>query len=81
MRSDDMPSRYRQLYQRAMSGKSLKSAVRAHCLMCTGWQAREVRACTAPTCPLYVHRLSARQAAADRRDGDEAGSEDSVRAP
>ena len=52
-----IPTKYRGLYQRAMSGKSRKAAIRTHCLMCVGWQAREVVLCTATTCPLYSYRL------------------------
>ncbi|GMU22162.1 MAG: hypothetical protein AMXMBFR13_22500 [Phycisphaerae bacterium] len=60
----DVPERYHKLYQRAMSGRSQKAAIRAHCLMCCGWSRREVEACTAPGCPLYALRCpSARKPA------------------
>ena len=52
-----IPTKYRGLHERAMSGKSRKAAIRAHCLMCVGWQAREVELCTAKGCPLYPYRL------------------------
>ena len=52
-----MPRKYRALYRRALSGRSLKASIRAHCLMCVGWDSAEVRLCTASTCPLYPHRL------------------------
>ena len=61
MHEKDIPQRYRNLYRTAMSGHSFKAAIRAHCLMCVGWQAEEVRLCTAPTCPLYPYRLSSKQ--------------------
>lgn len=57
MRIEDIPPRYRGLYRKAMAGRSLKAAIRCHCLMCVAWSAEEVRLCTAPTCPLYRHRL------------------------
>ena len=57
MKLDDIPEKYRSLYERAMSGKSRKAAVRAHCLMCTGWQPSEVAKCTASTCPLFPYRM------------------------
>ena len=49
----DVPQRYQDLYRRAMKGQSRKAAIRAHCLMCCGWQYVEAANCTAPTCPLY----------------------------
>ena len=49
----DVPMRYRATYKRALSGKSPKAAIKAHCLMCCGWQLKEVKLCTAPHCPLY----------------------------
>ena len=48
-----------EVVRRAMTGKSRKAAVRAHCLMCCGWQYVEVENCTAPTCPLHPYRLGA----------------------
>ncbi|HUU83551.1 MAG TPA: hypothetical protein VM243_08610 [Phycisphaerae bacterium] len=58
MRIEDVPERYRSLYRRAMTGRSRKAAIRAHCLMCCGWQSVEVEKCTARMCPLYPYRLS-----------------------
>ncbi len=57
MRCLDVPRKYASTYRRAMSGRSLKASIRSHCLMCCGWDAEGVRLCTAPTCPLYPHRL------------------------
>lgn len=57
MRIGDIPSSYRGLYRRAMTGRSRRAAIRAHCLMCCGWQYVEVENCTATTCPLYPYRL------------------------
>ena len=53
-----VPRKYRAIYERATSGKSRKAAVRAFCLECVGWQAREVDLCTSPGCPLYPYRLT-----------------------
>ena len=52
----DVPMRYRATYQRARSGKSPRAAIKAHCLMCCGWQLKEVKLCIAPDCPLYPLR-------------------------
>ncbi len=53
----ELPAKYRQLYQRALDGRSRRAAIRAHCLMCCGWQAVEVELCTAPECPLFPFRM------------------------
>ena len=73
-----IPVKFRGLYRRAMTGKSRKAAIRAHCLMCVGWQASEVAKCTAPSCPLYAYRMSSgadhphlsEQAATNEADGE-----------
>jgi len=51
-----MPAKYRRLYVRAMTGRSLRAAVNAFCLECVAYQRDEVRHCTAATCPLFAHR-------------------------
>ena len=55
--SEDVPAKYRAMYQRAMTGRCRKDAIRVHCLMCVGWNQREVELCTAPKCPMYPYRL------------------------
>ncbi len=55
-RRADMPQAYRRTYDRALSGKSLRAAVKASCLECMGWQREDVRACTAYPCPLWPYR-------------------------
>lgn len=57
MQALEVPRKYRGIYERAMSGRSLKASARSHCLMCCGWDAGEVRRCTAVQCPLHPHRL------------------------
>ena len=56
-RASDVPDHCRKLYRRAMTGKSRRAAIRAHCLMCVGYAPSEVRRCTATACPLYPYRL------------------------
>jgi hypothetical protein len=56
-----VPRQYLKLYDRAMSGKSMKAAIRAHCVMCMGWNHTDVPGCTAPGCPLFPYRLSKHQ--------------------
>lgn len=60
MTRDDVPAQYRPMYDRAMSGRSRRAAIKAHCLECCGWQRGEVARCTAPGCPLFQYRPGAR---------------------
>ncbi len=57
LREYEIPKKYQAVYRRAMTGKSRKDSIRAHCLMCCGWQEVEVEKCTAMLCPLYPHRM------------------------
>lgn len=41
-----IPKAYRQIYEKAMAGKSRKASINAFCLMCCSWQPDEVRNCT-----------------------------------
>ena len=66
MRVEDVPTRYRGLYRKAMGGRCLKASIRCYCLMCCGWQSTEVEQCTAPTCPLYRCRLGAARTESNR---------------
>lgn len=52
----EMPRKYRALYDRAVSGKSLRAAINAECLACVNWQSREVTLCSDLACPLYAVR-------------------------
>ena len=52
----DMPNVYRGIYDRAVSGKSLRAAVNSFCLECVMYQREEVRLCTSLACPLWLHR-------------------------
>jgi len=47
---------YQGIYNRAMSGKSRKAAMRAFCLERVGWKRNEVALCTDKDCPLYPYR-------------------------
>ena len=76
MKREDVPIRYRAMYDLAMSGKSRRSAIRVHCVMCMGWEAQHVAGCSAPSCPLYPYRmgdvdgiLQADEAAEDGQEG------------
>ena len=55
-RRAEMPEIHRVNYDKAMTGRSLKAAVKGHCLECVGWQKEEVRLCTDLACPLYPYR-------------------------
>lgn len=55
-RRADMPPKYRKIYDKAVSGKSLRAAINAQCLDCTGDEYKEVRNCTCLECPLWAVR-------------------------
>jgi len=52
----DMPKTMRRLFCRAYLGRSMRAAVKAHCLMCVGYDRKEVSLCSSPECPLYPYR-------------------------
>lgn len=60
MKAEDVPLRYRRLYDRALAGNR-RAAIKAHCYYCHGWEnpAEAVRQCTATGCPLYNVRPGA----------------------
>ncbi len=53
-----IPPKYRSHYRKGMEGKSRKSAIRAQCLACCGWNSKEVRYCTSTDCTLYKFRIT-----------------------
>ena len=53
--------RYMDTFRRAYSGKSRVAAMNAFCCECMGFDAAEIRNCSAPACPLYVFRPGRRQ--------------------
>ncbi|ARN56518.1 hypothetical protein [Sedimentisphaera salicampi] len=54
MKTEDIPKRYRKMYERAIAGKlSAKQAIKCHCIHCFGWKASEARKCENTSCPLY----------------------------
>ncbi len=55
-RLSQIPKAYRRIYKQAVTGKSLRAAVNAQCLMCCGYQRKEVTLCTDLACPLYAVR-------------------------
>jgi len=59
-RRAQIPRQYRPAYNRAMTGKSRKAAMRAFCAECCGWDIREVFLCTDLGCPLYPYRPHSR---------------------
>jgi hypothetical protein len=48
-----IPKAYRGIYDRAVKGRSLRSAVNAQCLECCCWQRREIALCSDAGCPLH----------------------------
>jgi hypothetical protein len=56
LRRNRIPSAYRGIYDRAVSGQSLRAAVNAQCLECVYWKKDEIRNCPDAACPLYAVR-------------------------
>ncbi len=55
-RREQMPRSFRATYKKALTGKSLRSAINAQCSECVCWITKEVRLCTDLACPLYAVR-------------------------
>lgn len=55
-RRAQMPRSYRALYDKAVSGKSLRAAINSFCLECVCWATNEVRNCSDKGCPLWAVR-------------------------
>ena len=47
---------YRKVYDKAMTGRSLRAAVNSKCLDCVCWEREEVKKCPSIDCPLYSYR-------------------------
>lgn len=75
-RRSDMPKVYRGIYDRAVAGRSLRSAVNSFCLECVMWQREEVRLCTSLACPLWPYRPYKLQSRSkNTSEGPDLGSE------
>lgn len=48
--------KYQGIVDKAQTGRSPKSAIHAHCLMCVGCITKEIRNCTDKECPFYPYR-------------------------
>ena len=59
-RQKQMPRIHRANYDKAMKGKSRKSAMHAFCVECCGYQINEVYLCVDLGCPLYPYRPHSR---------------------
>jgi hypothetical protein len=51
-----MPKHCRRVYLHAVGGRSPRSAIKAFCRECVGWQRNEARRCTSLACPLWPYR-------------------------
>jgi len=51
-----IPKQYKEIYRKAMGGRSRKMAIKAFCLECVGWDRGEITICTDSGCPLYPYR-------------------------
>lgn len=55
-RRQQIPRLYQGAYDRAVGGKSLRAAIRAFCLECSGCRRAEITTCPSAACPLYPRR-------------------------
>ncbi len=54
---NDAPSLFRGVIRKAMCGDaSPRSAIKAMCLSCTGYERADIRGCTSGHCPLWRYR-------------------------
>lgn len=51
----EIPVSQQGIFQRAYSGKSRASAVKAKCLDCCGFDRKEAQNCTVVSCPLHLY--------------------------
>jgi len=51
-----IPKKYRQIYEKAMQGKSRKAGIDAFCLECLGWKRKDIEGCSSTACSLYHFR-------------------------
>ena len=51
-----IPKAFRGIYDRAVSGSSLRAAVNAQCLECVCWSTQAIRDCSDVGCPLHAVR-------------------------
>lgn len=58
MSDRNVPRKYVKLYNRAMTGRSRKAAIRMQCIECCGDNEKEVAMCTDGGCPLFKYRLN-----------------------
>lgn len=70
-RRADMPPKYRAIYDRAVSGQSLRAAINSFCLECIGWEYKEIRNCTCLECPLHAVRPYQRKLKASETGGSD----------
>jgi hypothetical protein len=56
-RLHQMPIASRKTYLKVTTGKAApRTAIKAFCAECVGWERAAVRECTAPACPLWMYR-------------------------
>jgi hypothetical protein len=52
---DFPPPQYREMYNRAMTGRNRADAVWIFCVQCMGWSIEEAKQCESKTCPLHPY--------------------------
>ncbi len=52
----DVPESKQKMYEKAVTTKSPRKAIKIFCLECCGYSSKEVDLCTGLACPLYPYR-------------------------
>jgi len=52
----NIPKKYIPMYNRAVSGKSRKAAIRFQCLNCMGYSEKAVKECSLTACQFFPYR-------------------------
>jgi hypothetical protein len=52
----DVPESKQKMYEKAVTTKSPRKAIKIFCLECCGYSSKEVDLCTGLGCPLYPYR-------------------------
>lgn len=69
-RRADIPKSFKKIYDKAVSGKSLRASVDSMCQRCVGYVPNEVRNCTGLACSLYAVRPYQRISQSGRQGRD-----------
>lgn len=53
---EQVTPKYRGIYDKALTGRSMKSAIHINCLLCVGCERKEIKNCKTVGCPFFLYR-------------------------